>query len=359
MAGLLDGLFATPSDQALWALGSGLLGVRRGNEGRAMMGAMGAYNDAQQEQRRNSLVDLQRQQIEGSIEDRRARAKAEADAMLMRQRIRDGLPPDVQGAFEIDPGAWARSQFERPKQGASTDIGKLRVERDALPPGHPDRALYEAAIKKATEFAPPMQLQMPGPVTYLQGMGPSGPEFFRAPTRGETNPTPTGIRPVPPPTNPTLEKERMDKEASARKSQQVLSTITQARELLSKNPTSSGIGAALDTGRRFFGGTTDSAQVASQLETLSGWMVANVPRMEGPQSNFDVENYRVMAAKVGDRTTPIAERLAALQILEDLQRKYADINGTPLPAPSGPNGGAVKRGESVDLGGGITIRRNN
>ena len=59
MAGLLDKLFATPGDQAMWALGSGLLGVRRGNEGRAMYGAMDAYNQAQQEQRRNRLTDAQ------------------------------------------------------------------------------------------------------------------------------------------------------------------------------------------------------------------------------------------------------------------------------------------------------------
>lgn len=67
--GLLDGLFATPSDQALWALGSGLLGVRRGNEGRAMLGAMGAYNQAQQEQRRNRLTDAQILKTERDLQD--------------------------------------------------------------------------------------------------------------------------------------------------------------------------------------------------------------------------------------------------------------------------------------------------
>lgn len=84
--GLLDKLFATPSDQALWALGSGLFGVRRGGEGRAMMGAMGAYNDAQQEQRRNELVQLQRKQIE---------------AMMKRQERDDMRPPEMFG--KIDP----------------------------------------------------------------------------------------------------------------------------------------------------------------------------------------------------------------------------------------------------------------
>lgn len=57
--GLLDQVFSTPSSQALWALGSGLLGVRRGNEGAAFQNAMHSYNEAQQEQRRNKLTDAE------------------------------------------------------------------------------------------------------------------------------------------------------------------------------------------------------------------------------------------------------------------------------------------------------------
>jgi hypothetical protein len=78
------------------------------------------------------------------------------------------------------------------------------------------------------------------------------------------------------------------------------------------------------------GVSTPGAQDAARLESLSGWLVANVPRMEGPQSNFDVQNYMTMAGKVGDRTTPIPERTAALQEVRRLQQKYASINGTPM-----------------------------
>lgn len=59
MAGLFDSIFGDPSGQAMYALGSGLLGVRRGGEGRALQMAMQAYNEAQQEQRRNKLTDSQ------------------------------------------------------------------------------------------------------------------------------------------------------------------------------------------------------------------------------------------------------------------------------------------------------------
>jgi hypothetical protein len=76
-----------------------------------------------------------------------------------------------------------------------------------------------------------------------------------------------------------------------------------------------------------FGKSFKSADVAAQLDTLSGWMVSNVPRMEGPQSDFDVKNYKTMAGMVGDKTKPMSQRLAALDTLEQLQQKYAHLNG--------------------------------
>jgi hypothetical protein len=111
--------------------------------------------------------------------------------------------------------------------------------------------------------------------------------------------------------------------------QDTLSNIRVARELLAKKPTSSMVGAGVDAAQGFFGGSNKGADAAAQLETLSGWMVANVPRMEGPQSNFDVKNYQTMAALVGDRTKPLSQRLKALETLEQLQMKYAPLNGAP------------------------------
>lgn len=114
--------------------------------------------------------------------------------------------------------------------------------------------------------------------------------------------------------------------------------VDRARALLTQNPTSSGAGSLVDSAANFFGKSTAGADVASKLDTLSGWMTANVPRMEGPQSNYDVLNYRVMAAAVGDRTKPISQRLAALDELKTLQDKYADLNGGPAKAaPDAPS----------------------
>jgi hypothetical protein len=116
------------------------------------------------------------------------------------------------------------------------------------------------------------------------------------------------------------------------------------RILSSGKATASGVGNLVDAGARMVGQTTVGAQDAARLEALSGWLVANVPRMEGPQSNFDVQNYTTMAGKVGDRTVPIKERLQALDTVQTLQRKYAEINGTPAAAPAKPSGGVVDWG---------------
>lgn len=119
--------------------------------------------------------------------------------------------------------------------------------------------------------------------------------------------------------------------------------IKMARTLLPK-ATASGAGAMVDSAAGFFGKSTAGADAASQLDTLAGWMTANVPRMQGPQSDRDVILYKQMAAAVGDRTKPTSQRLKALDTLEALQNKYATINGTPptsAPATAVP-AGAVK-----------------
>jgi hypothetical protein len=132
-----------------------------------------------------------------------------------------------------------------------------------------------------------------------------------------------------------------EKKQAVRKSDQLLSAAREAQALLDKDPTGSLVGAGLDTLGRGVGISTDSAQTAAQLETLSGWMVANVPRMEGPQSNFDVQNYQTMAGKVGDRTVPVAERKAALNKLIQLQEKYKSLNQTS--ADSTPKATGVRK----------------
>jgi len=104
-------------------------------------------------------------------------------------------------------------------------------------------------------------------------------------------------------------------------------SINMARELL-PGATASGAGAMVDKAANFFGKSTDGADAAAKLRTLAGWMTSNVPRMEGPQSDKDTANYRIMAGQVGDETLPTSQRLAALDALEEIRSRYAG-NGAP------------------------------
>jgi len=117
----------------------------------------------------------------------------------------------------------------------------------------------------------------------------------------------------------------IDAQNAEKKASQIATQIAAAKKLLPQ-ATGSGVGATIDAVGRMIGATSESAQAAAQLETLSGWLTANVPRMEGPQSNADVENYKIMAARVGDRTVPVQERIKMLETLEQLQKKYSSIN---------------------------------
>jgi hypothetical protein len=120
-----------------------------------------------------------------------------------------------------------------------------------------------------------------------------------------------------------------------------LSIANQAEEVLIAGPTASGIGAAADNVAAFFGQSTKGAELAQKLKALGGWMVANVPRMEGPQSNFDVDNYKIMAADVANDKLPTERRLAALSSIKAMMKSVIDGGPTgswgdqPAPAAGG------------------------
>jgi hypothetical protein len=87
--------------------------------------------------------------------------------------------------------------------------------------------------------------------------------------------------------------------------------------------TGSGLGAQLDAAGRYIGTPTDSSIATKKLKTIQGWLVSNVPRMEGPQSDFDVKNYQEMAGAIADPATTKEERKAALATIREIVSKYA------------------------------------
>ncbi|RQO57029.1 hypothetical protein DBV14_09475 [Variovorax sp. KBW07] len=110
-----------------------------------------------------------------------------------------------------------------------------------------------------------------------------------------------------------------------------LSTAKQVRDVFNDGPTDSGIGSLIDSGAAFIGVSPKGAQAAARLKALGGWLVSNVPRMEGPQSNFDVANYQVMAADVANDKLPLDRRKAALDSIVQMLEGVANPGAAPAP----------------------------
>lgn len=105
----------------------------------------------------------------------------------------------------------------------------------------------------------------------------------------------------------------------------ILPILDQAEKLLG-TATNSYVGAGVDALSRGFGYAPEGAKSIAQLKILEGNLMMNQPRMEGPQSDKDVELYRQMAAQLGNPTVPTEIKQAALQQIRAIHQKYATGN---------------------------------
>jgi hypothetical protein len=103
--------------------------------------------------------------------------------------------------------------------------------------------------------------------------------------------------------------------------QSVIELLDVARPLIGKSTSSYG-GAAVDQVARVFGASTEGSAAAAQLKALEGSLVSKMPKMSGPQSDKDVLLYKQMAGQIGDVTIPAENKLAAMQVIEEINRRY-------------------------------------
>lgn len=152
--------------------------------------------------------------------------------------------------------------------------------------------------------------------------------------RGQVVDTPAGLMLVDPRTGnatpvmqqngtPLAGKAGEADATRARDANDALNLIESARQLLNSGTTGSYVGAAFDGALAAFGASTKGGNTAEQLRAMEGALVSKMPKMSGPQSDKDVAMYRQMAGVIGDATTPVSRRLAALKVIEDIQRRYA------------------------------------
>ena len=107
-----------------------------------------------------------------------------------------------------------------------------------------------------------------------------------------------------------------------RDANEALAIINQARKIIPKAT----------------GSSTDGDIATGQLQALEGALVAKMPKMSGPQSDKDVALYKQMAGVIGDPTIPRKRKLAALQTVEEIQRRYAGPQQS-APQTGGASGG--------------------
>ena len=119
----------------------------------------------------------------------------------------------------------------------------------------------------------------------------------------------------------------------------VLSMLNDANKLIDES-TGSAAGSLVDKGAALVGESTKGAQAIAKLKVIQAGLMLNMPRMEGPQSDRDVQLYREAAASLGEPNVPRETKKAALEQIRILQQKYQERAGIS----SGPKAGAVEDG---------------
>jgi hypothetical protein len=118
-----------------------------------------------------------------------------------------------------------------------------------------------------------------------------------------------------------------------------------AETLRTGNP-SSGRGENIITGaREFFGGGGETSKADAILTIYGTKLTQQVPRFEGPQSDKDTALYQAAAGDVGNPNKPIATRLAAVETMIDLNKKYypkGDWASIDTKMPTQPSASSVK-----------------
>ena len=118
-------------------------------------------------------------------------------------------------------------------------------------------------------------------------------------------------------------KFNADIQSSMKNAQNAFGIIKSASDILNANTASSGRGENIITGaKEFFGGGGESSKADAQLKVLGTKLTMMQPRFEGPQSDKDTAMYQAAAADIGNANIPIKSRLAALQEMVDINKKY-------------------------------------
>lgn len=105
-----------------------------------------------------------------------------------------------------------------------------------------------------------------------------------------------------------------------------------------KQSTGSGIGSSVDNAAALIGAGTKGREAIARLRVLSYPILSNVPRFEGPQSDYDVQVYRQAAGDFANDKEPVSVRLAALDSMVSILKKYDKANNNDWSFGAGQAG---------------------
>lgn len=76
-----------------------------------------------------------------------------------------------------------------------------------------------------------------------------------------------------------------------------------------------------------FNQSTEGAKALAKLRPIQEWATSLVPRMEGPQSNFDVDRYRAMAGDIANPDLPVDIRKESYKALKQMLQDFLKSEG--------------------------------
>ncbi|WP_372362908.1 hypothetical protein ACCQ10_09435 [Xanthomonas sp. NCPPB 1325] len=139
-------------------------------------------------------------------------------------------------------------------------------------------------------------------------------------------------------------EQQGQREERTRDARDTLSLLARAEQIL-PGATGSRGGQLVDAAAGLVGTSTPGAQATAQLQTIAGQLTSKMPRMQGPQSDRDVQLYQQMAGDLANPSIPTETRLAALRTIRALNQKYANQQ----PSPAGNRAPANSGGSYSDL----------
>jgi len=309
-----------------------------------MQGAQGVYDTATQDyMMQQKVADLQRKQARdikvqdmiSGIADPKERLAAEiapeqyVAASLKPQKAFNILTPEQTTAYGLPTDKGQRYQMT--ETGVSLIGGTETKDRTTKEIDAGNKILIVDAVTGQTIREVPKAIAPTKPAepsysiqTDANGRAIYVPNKPGMPAIDAATGAPTVYQPAP-----TAAQEKAKEKAT--KAESIPTLLSEAKKII---PTATGgyFGKKSDEAAAMFGQSTTGAKGIAKLKAIEASLILNMPRLEGPQGVLDLILYKEAAANVGNPDVPADTKLAAIQTLEDINRRTnVNPSGAILP----------------------------